>query len=241
MVKTVRSSKIEYPDRRETPKPKKGWVRRHPIVGGLIVAAGIGGAALFLSGNEKAENENLPREKKSMQEDSKNRRDARIRKQIGKLRRIVEFQKQLIESGWYGQREIEEQEAREEMREREKEFALDLEEKSKDELVELLIAQNRIIEQLRGDSYQERDPGCVHEENKGQLIQQKLDEIEIAERGLMENTVEELEALLLELDDIVTQENYYPIERYIEAMEDRALITKAIEEKQFWKGMFPKA
>ena len=240
MAKSVRSSKVEYPNHKETLRPKKRWVARHPLVGGLIVAAGIGGAAFFISEDENAGKEDVPCKKQSVEKYSKNKRDKRIREQVSKIRRIVEFQKRLIESGWYAERELKEQIAREEMQELEAEFALELEEKSKDELVELLIAQNRIIEQLREGSDEKPVPELVHEENKRRIMQRRLDEIEIIERGLLEQTVEELEALLLELDGIITQENYYPVERYIEAMEDRALIARAIEEKRFWNGVFPK-
>jgi len=241
----VRSSTIKYPSHKETPKPKKGWVGRHPLASGLmataVMSAGLWGAALFLTENENVGKENLPRKKMSVQKESRNKRDARIREQVNKLRHIVEFQKQLIESGWYVQRELEEHVAKEEMREFEREFILEMEGKSKDELVGLLVAQNRIIEQLRGSSCREYDQELVHEENKKHIVQQKLDGIEIVERGLLEQTIEELETLLLELEEIITLEEHYPVERYIEAMEDRALIAKAIEEKRFWNGVVPPA
>lgn len=231
----------KVPQKEKGMHSKKSFPARYPLVSCLVVAAGIGAGAFIISNSgEDAAGEKEPAARKSREENARERRENLVREKVEKIKKIVQFQKKLVENGWYERRRAEEEEARFRMQWEEQEFMIEVEGKNKEELVGLLIAQNRIIEQLREYAGSSQDPELEHEQKKRDMLQQKLDEIEIAERGLLEKSVEELEGLLLELDKIITCEDYYPIETYIEAMEDRALIAKAIGERRFWDAIvFP--
>jgi len=231
---------VEYSDfKKMHQSPKRSWFSRHPIASGIVGAALIGGvlwATKCESSPQKEKTASATTETK--RGTAAERRQRRVEAQLEKIMGIIELQKKLVENGWYERREEEREEQREEFRVQEEEFLLELEGKTKEQLVELLISQHRIIGQFREYADGADDIELAHEEKKGKLLQQKLDELEIAERGLLQKSIEELEALLIELDNIIMEERYYPIEDYMEVIEERSLIAKAIEEKQFWDSVW---
>lgn len=240
MKNQPRNPRIEYGGMPSVSKaakqepPKKGFIARHPLISGAVVAVAIGiGGAFALSGESKTEKETHSKLESRREQRQKNK-EKRLRRQVERIRKTIEVQKRLIEQGWY---EGQDENARNEIREAETEFLLELEDKTKGELVEILLAQNRIIVQLREENDTDTLP---HEENKLGIVQQKLDEIEIVERGLLEKSVVELEYLLAELDKIIVdaESQYVEFDAFMDAMEERVLVVKALEEKKFWEDAF---
>ncbi|MEM4272662.1 MAG: hypothetical protein QXH30_03655, partial [Candidatus Bilamarchaeaceae archaeon] len=119
--------------------------------------------------------------------------------------------------------------------------------KTKEELLKILTECRKEIESLRAEL---RMDGMDSEEINGELaaaerreafVQDRLNEMEIEEMGLLEKSAEELEVLLAELDAIIAHEEGFiaGFDEYIDAMEQRILVVKALEEKKFWGEILP--
>jgi hypothetical protein len=257
----VRSNRIEFLDQAGKPikekkfgsgnrvpdAPKKSWAARHPLISVIGVGA-ISVALAFSLKNgceEKGTQEGSALIKKThAQEMREQQRKERIEK-LQKIKQIIKFQKKLAEEGWFEaqQSKNEYDEEREEDR-----FRLELDKMGKNDLVNLLVKQSRVISQLRRE-YSETDSDTNNEvsrelsveEGKQVAIQDRIDEIEINERGLVFKSPEELEELIRELDEIIIQQDTYPmaIGNYWEIASERTLLTKALEEVSFWKEILP--
>lgn len=211
--------------------PRSNWFSRHPLLSGVLLAAGIGAAAIFSEKNRQGGEGEAGKEAKSPCEIAKEKKERRIRKTLVRIEQIVEFQKKIVDGGWKKRWKEQEKETREM---EEEEFREALFGKTKQELTEMLVAQNRIIEELREEN---ADGGEIwHERNKRMIIQRMLDDMEIAERGLLKKSIDELEALLIELDEVIIgeEENIRNLDGYLRAMEERTLVAKALEEKRVW-------
>ncbi|MFP3949526.1 MAG: hypothetical protein ACLFUZ_00320, partial [Candidatus Micrarchaeia archaeon] len=205
------------------------------LLSGAVLAAGIGALAVFSGKRSLGEEDKTEKREKDPCEIAKEKKERRIRETLVRIEHIVEFQKKIVGGGWKKRWGEQEKEAREI---EEREFGKALFGKTKEELTKMLVAQNRIIEELI-----ERKAGkdeIQHERNKGMIIQHTLDYVEIAERGLLRKSIKELEALMIELDDIIInkKENIRNLDGYLRAMEERTLVAKALEEKRIWGEVF---
>ncbi|MBD3389729.1 hypothetical protein GF415_02120 [Candidatus Micrarchaeota archaeon] len=234
MKKQVRRTRLSSPGHeKKTPGKavKRNWFSRHPLLSGAVLAAGIGAAAIFSGKNEAGEEKGSQKEAKSPCENAKEKKERRIRETLARIEHIVAFQKKIMDGGWK-KRWREQEKERRQMGE--EEFRGALFGKTKQELTEMLVAQNRIIGELREESAGGDE--IWHERNKQMIIQRMLDDMEIAERGLLKKSIDELESLLSELDEAIIEgeENIRNLDGYLQAMEERALVAKALEEKRVW-------
>lgn len=220
--------------------PKKSWMRRHPLSGGIIIA-GIASAAAFsnIRGCEGKHEKAKPALKsKSAEEEMRDRKKREMRQKINELRDIIRAQRAIIKSGWGEKRDKTEREDAAKKREaqiaEEKQFRLDIDDKSRAELLALLSEQENIIDELRAEygregpeSIEERD-ALAHEEIKRGDIKDKLDEKEMEDRGLLNMAPEELREILIGYDSFAIRgnEHVYGVGRDIE--ENRRLVIKAI-------------
>lgn len=249
-----REDAIEYLDQPKArklnlkPAPeKKSWMRRHPLIS--IIGVGAISVALAFSAKSGCE-ETGGRERGALikktreQELREQKKEERIEK-LKTIRQIIKVQKKLAEEGWF-----EKQQSRQEIEEdgEDDRFRSQLEKMNKNELVELLVKQSRVISQLR-EEYSEADSDTndevsrelSREERKRVAIQDQMDFIEIEERGLVLKSPEELEGLIRELDEMIVQQEIYPmaVGNYWEIASERALLTKALDEVSFWREVLP--
>jgi hypothetical protein len=257
----VRNNRIEFLDQAGKPikekkfglgnrvpdAPKKSWAARHP----LISVIGVGAISIALAFSlkngceEKGEREGSALIKKDPEREMREQRRKEHIEKLQKIKQIIKFQKKLAEDGWF-----EKQESRNEYEEDQEDdrFRSALEKMGKNELVELLVKQSRVISRLR-DEYSEADSDTndevsrelSREEMKRVAIQDQIDFIEIDERGLITKSPEELEELIRELDELIINQETYPAEigAYWEIASERTLLAKALEEVSFWREVLP--
>lgn len=245
---------IEYLDQPKArklnlkPAPeKKSWMRRHPLIS--ILGVGAISVCLAFAAKNGCERDGERKGGALIKKDhEKELREQKRKDRLEKLRtikQIIQVQKKLAEEGWY-----EKQQSRNEYEEEleEERFRFQLEKMNKDDLVELLVKQSRVISHLR-EEYREADSDTndevsrelSREERRQVAIQDQIDFIEIEERGLVLKSPEELEELIRELDELIIQQETYPVEigGYWEIASERTLLAKALEEVSFWKEIIP--
>ncbi|MEM4272103.1 MAG: hypothetical protein QXH30_00790, partial [Candidatus Bilamarchaeaceae archaeon] len=98
-----RCSGIVRGEGKENPQAqKKSWGARHPLLGGIMMAAAVGFVAFSVEKNWErryAENER-PTLANNSEAAMREAKKERLKNQIGKIRAKLEFQKMLIRSGW---------------------------------------------------------------------------------------------------------------------------------------------
>lgn len=239
---------LDQPKPWKTQKPapeKKTWMRRHPLIS--VIGVGVLSVALaFALKNgceEKAEKERPGLIKKDAEREFREQiKKDRIEK-LEKIKQIIKFQKKLYEEGWYEKQQKQEREREEREDDR---FDSQLEKMSKNELIELLVKQTRVLSRLReeygqgdSDTNEEVARELTREEKRQVAIQDQIDFIEIEERGLVLKSPEELEELIRELDEVIAQQEYYPFEGgpAWDITSERTLLAKALEEVSFWNDL----
>lgn len=244
--------KIEYLDQPKPSKPKppiqkkKGWGKS--LITGLLVATVAVGAALMVNKTSCERRADSATDASGRrQEERKKVRQERL-KRLEHIKQLIKARKEFIEKnpGWSKSQSDKDEES---YSREEKEFRADLEDMDKGQLMNLLVEQRKKIIELReeydGDDSEGARMELAHEEVKRGDIEERLDEIEIEERGYLGFTSEQLEGMIAELDKIIAEVEggYFPFasEEYMDAVRDRMLVVKALGERAIWDEIFPPA
>ncbi len=229
------------------PNAKRSWFRRHPLASGLLVV-GVAAVSTYLfvsrpwSGRKPVGKE--PAAEIRANESKKNER----KKQLDTLRQILKIRKELKEKGML---EGKEGVLHVTVSDLEKKFRTFADGVGKDTLVDVLKEYEGQVAELENE-YLDATEGMYIDEESGEvvgsrfeeeievglrlklmeaktkqnLLLEKVDEIELAESGLLGMNREDLEILLLQTDGWETYlpVNYYPWEQEY----PRHLILKAI-------------
>ncbi len=254
----MRNVRIEYLDQSGKPirernaslkknridAPKKSWAFRHPLVSALLLGGAISFSAVLLNSNCEGSGGKPEKtlRQKSPEEKVRAERERKLREQIKRIRKTIEVQKKLIHSGWYEKMRVsraDEEQAEEDA------FVVRIDRENKQGLLDLLSEQNRAIAGLqeeqreKGTDSEETNDEIAAAERMESIVQDRLNEMEIEETGLLDKSVGELELILSELDSVLSEEDNLAVrfDEYMYAVEQRTLIAKAIEEKKFWDSV----